>query len=77
MAPHAKGPEDAARPDRTGGDSLDRHPGEGQLPSDTDVQAERQEEGVEAELADAEIEEERRRLAAELPPEERSGGSDV
>lgn len=30
---------------------LERHPSPGQLPSDTDVQAERQEEGVEAEIA--------------------------
>ena len=58
-------------------DDLVRHPVPGQLPSDVDVQAERQEEGVEAEIEEEAVEAERRQRAEELPPEERSGGSDV
>lgn len=34
--------------DPPGEDALDRHPDDGQLPSDTDVQAERQAEGMDA-----------------------------
>jgi hypothetical protein len=40
---------------------LERHPHPGEMPSDTDVQAERQEEGVRAEEAEEAVEEERRR----------------
>jgi hypothetical protein len=43
MASHDEHPTDD--------EPLDRHPDPGQLPSDTDVQAERQEEGVAAEIA--------------------------
>lgn len=68
---------DRTDPDRTDPEPLERHPDDGQLPSDTDVQAERQEEGVEAEVEEELVEAERRRRAEELPPEERSGGSDV
>ncbi|UDY37514.1 hypothetical protein [Dermatobacter hominis] len=60
-----------------GDDDLARHPRPGQLPSDAEVQAERQAEGVEAEAEEAAVEAERRQRADELPPEERSGGSDV
>lgn len=46
--------EEGERPSLAHDEPLDRHPGEGQLPSDTDVQAERQAEGLVAEaVADA------------------------
>jgi hypothetical protein len=72
----ADGRDDPEPPDGAPG-TLERHPDAGQLPSDVDVQAERQEEGVEAEVEEEVVEAERRQLAEELPPEERSGGSDV
>lgn len=49
---------------------LERHPSPGQLPSDTDVQAERQEEGVEAEIAAVEE-------GASDEPVHRSDGGDI
>ncbi len=61
----------------TAADTVERHPDAGQLPSDTDVLAERQVEGGEAEVSEELVEAERRRRAEELPPEARSGGSDV
>ena len=39
---------------------LTRHPAPGQEPSDTDVQAERQKEGVDAELEEEAVEDQRR-----------------
>ena len=42
---------------------LERHPHGGQEPGDTDVQAERQEEGVEAEIEEEIVEAHRRELA--------------
>ncbi len=42
---------------------LERHPHGGEEPSDVDVQAERQEEGVEAEIEEEVVEDHRRRLA--------------
>lgn len=44
-------------------DHLERHPHGHQEPGDTDVQAERQEEGVEAEIEEEIVEEHRRELA--------------
>jgi hypothetical protein len=45
------------------GSGLERHPHDGEEPSDTDVQAERQEEGVEAEIEEAAVEQARRARA--------------
>jgi hypothetical protein len=60
---------DTPRPtDETTDEPLERHPSPGQLPSDTDVQAERQEEGVEAEVAAVE------EGAAEEPVHKVEGG---
>lgn len=52
-------------------DGLERHPHGGQEPGDTDVQAERQEEGVEAEIEEEIVEAHRRERARQ---EDGSGG---
>jgi hypothetical protein len=46
--------------DRTDDEGLERHLRPGEMPSDVQVQAERQEEGVEAEDAEASVESARR-----------------
>lgn len=47
------------------GGHLERRPHGGQEPGDTDVQAERQEEGVEAEIEEEVVEAHRRELASQ------------
>lgn len=50
-ATRLEGPRPSVAPDAESDHELDRQPSDGQLPSDTDVQAERQAEGEAAERA--------------------------